>query len=79
MMKPTPARSLIANGKKVGEGRVEKTAGFKYSLYEGQDIGEDSGSPVDFDYAPPFKFTVKLHKVTVDLKEGGLARGSSGH
>jgi arylsulfatase len=60
--------TLLANGKKVGEGRVEKTAGIKYSLYEGQDIGEDSGSPVDFSYTPPFKFTGTLHKVTVELK-----------
>jgi arylsulfatase A-like enzyme len=60
--------TLLANGKKLGEARVEKTAGFKYSLYEGQDIGEDSGSPVDFDYTPPFKFTGKIDKVTVDLK-----------
>jgi arylsulfatase len=60
--------TLLANGKKLGEGRVEKTAGFKYSLYEGQDIGEDSGSPVDFDYTPPFKFNGRIEKVTVDLK-----------
>src|SRR5882762_5954376 len=60
--------TLLANGKKIGEARVEKTAGFKYSLYEGQDIGEDSGSPVDFDYTPPFKFNGKIQKVTVELK-----------
>jgi arylsulfatase len=59
---------LLANGKKIGEGRVEKTAGYKYSLYEGQDIGQDSGSPVDFTYTPPFPFTGQLHKVTVELK-----------
>jgi arylsulfatase len=60
--------TLLANGKKVGEGRVAKTAGFKYSLYEGQDIGEDSGSPVDPTYTPPFKFTGRIDKVTVELK-----------
>jgi arylsulfatase A-like enzyme len=60
--------TLLANGKKIGETRVDKTAGFKYSLYEGQDIGEDSGSPVDFDYTPPFKFTGKIQKLTLDLK-----------
>jgi arylsulfatase len=61
--------TLLANGKKIGEGRAEKTAGYKYSLYEGQDIGEDSGSPVDFSYTPPFKFNGKLDKVAVELKE----------
>jgi arylsulfatase len=60
--------TLLANGKKIGEARVQKTAGYKYSLYEGQDIGEDSGSPVAFDYTPPFKFTGKIQKVTVDFK-----------
>ena len=59
--------TLLANGKKIGQARVNQTAGFKYSLYEGQDIGEDSGSPVDFDYTPPFKFTGKIDKVTLDL------------
>jgi arylsulfatase len=60
--------TLLANGKKIGEGRAEKTAGYKYSLYEGQDIGEDSGSPVDFSYTPPFKFTGQIDKVVIDLK-----------
>jgi arylsulfatase len=60
--------SLIANGKKIGGGRVEKTASNKYSLYEGQDVGEDSGSPVDSTYTPPFKFDGKIDKVTVELK-----------
>ena len=62
------AITLLANGKKIGEGRVEKTTPFKYSLYEGQDIGEDSGSPIDFSYTPPFQFTGKLGRVTVELK-----------
>jgi arylsulfatase len=60
--------ALLANGKKIGEGRVEKTAPYKYSLHQGQDIGQDSGSPVDFTYTPPFPFIVQLHKVTVELK-----------
>jgi len=60
--------TLLANGKNVGTGRVDNTAGYKYSLYEGQDIGEDSGSPVDTTYTPPFKFTGKIEKVTVELK-----------
>jgi arylsulfatase len=60
--------TLLANGTKIGEARVAKTAGFKYSLYEGQDVGEDSGSPVDFDYTPPFKFSGRIIKVTVELK-----------
>ena len=60
--------TLLANGRKIGQGRVEKTTPFKYSLFEGQDIGEDTGSPVDFGYRPPFQFTGSLGKVTVELK-----------
>jgi arylsulfatase len=60
--------TLLANGTKVGEGRVERTAPYKYSLYEGQDIGEDGGSPVDFTYTPPFAFAGTLRRVTVELK-----------
>ncbi len=60
--------TLSANGRKIGEGRVEKTTPFKYALAEGQDIGEDTGSPIEFSYTPPFKFTGKLGRVTVELK-----------
>jgi hypothetical protein len=60
--------TLLANGRKIGEGRVEKTTPFKYALSEGQDIGEDTGTPVDFSYTPPFKFNGKLGRVTVELK-----------
>jgi hypothetical protein len=60
--------TLLVNGKKVGEGRVEKTTPYKYALAEGQSIGEDAGSPIDFSYKPPFKFTGKLGAVTVELK-----------
>jgi hypothetical protein len=33
-----------------------------------QYIGEDSRSPVDFSYQPPFKFGGKVNKVTVELR-----------
>jgi hypothetical protein len=55
---------LLANGQKIGEGRVEKTTEIKHSLYEGQDIG----LPVDFSHTPSFTFTGTLHKATVELK-----------
>ena len=60
--------TLLANGRKIGKSRVEKTTPFKYALAEGQDIGEDTGSPIQFSYTPPFKFTGKLGRVTVELK-----------
>ena len=60
--------TLYANDRKIGEGRVERTTPGSYSAFEGQDIGMDSGSPVDDSYSPPFPFAGKIAKVTVDLK-----------
>jgi arylsulfatase len=67
--------TLSANGRKIGEGRVGRTTPFKYSLFEGQDIGEDTGTPVDYSYKPPFKFNGRLGKITVELKPDGAAGG----
>ena len=60
--------TLSANGKVIAEGRLERTAPVTMSLGEGLDIGQDVGSPVDFTYNLPFKFTGKIEKVTIDLK-----------
>jgi arylsulfatase A-like enzyme len=62
------AVTLTANGKKIAEGRMEKSIPVQFSLGEGLDVGEDIGSPVDFTYKLPFKFGGKVEKVTVDLK-----------
>jgi len=56
------------NGRKVAEGTLPRTIPAMISLGEGMDIGEDVGSPVDFTYQPPFKFTGKIEKVTFELK-----------
>ena len=58
---------MTINGTKVGEGELPKTIPVQISIGEGLDIGEDIGSPVDFTYKPPFPFTGKIEKVTVDL------------
>ena len=60
--------TLLANGKEIGRAKVERTIPFKYSNYEGQDIGSDTGSPVELTYQMPFAFTGKLGAVTVELK-----------
>ena len=62
------AVTLSANGNHIAEGQVPKTIPATISIQEGLDIGEDVGSPVDFTYKPPFKFTGKIEKVTFDLK-----------
>jgi arylsulfatase len=60
--------TMSANGTKVAEGRLERTVPLVISLQEGLDIGMDNGSPVDFTYKPPFTFTGKIEKVTIELK-----------
>jgi len=62
------AITMIVNGSKIAEGRLKKTVPNKFSICEGLDIGMDVGSPVDFTYTPPFAFTGKIEKVTIDLK-----------
>jgi len=60
--------TLSANGKQLAQGQVPKTIPATISIGEGMDIGEDAGSPVDFTYKLPFKFTGRIEKVTFDLK-----------
>jgi len=62
------AITMSANGKKIVEGRLERTIPIKLSLGEGLDVGMDVGSAVDFTYKLPFVFTGKIEKVTVELK-----------
>lgn len=62
--------TIMVDGRKVAEGRIEHTIPIRFSLDEGLDIGEDVGTPVVEDYANkmPFKFTGIIQKVTIDLK-----------
>ncbi len=62
--------TLTVDGKKVGEGRIEKTTPLgKYSLDESFDVGQDTGTPVidEYDAKMPFKFTGTLRKVEIKL------------
>lgn len=60
--------TLLANGQKVGAGKLPKTVPLQFSLGEGVDVGRDSGSAVGDNYELPFEFTGKIEKVTVELK-----------
>ena len=60
--------TLLANGRKVGEGKLPKTVPLQFSLGEGVDVGCDSGSAVSDQYRLPFEFTGKIEKVTVALE-----------
>ncbi|MBB6095812.1 arylsulfatase [Povalibacter uvarum] len=59
--------TLSVKGAKVAEGRLSKTIPALISLNEGMDIGEDVGSPVDFSYKPPFRFTGEIEKVRFEM------------
>ena len=61
--------SLKVDGKEVAKGRIEKTIAIRFSLDETWDVGEDTGTPLDFGvYDVPFKYNGELEKVTVVLK-----------
>jgi len=60
---------ILVNGKKVAEGRIERTQGMAFSADEGADVGVDRGTPVTEDYTErESKFTGRIHKVAVELK-----------
>jgi len=63
--------TIFVNGRKVAEGRIERTQAMIFSADEGADVGEDGETPVVEDYGipAPYKFTGRIVKVTVDLKE----------
>jgi arylsulfatase len=61
--------TLLVNGKNVATGRIERTQCCIFSADEGADVGADDGTPVTEAYNVPFKFTGKIGKVTIELKE----------
>jgi len=63
------AGTLYVNGKNVATGRIDQTQCCAFSADEGADVGADEGTPVTDAYQGPFKFTGKIDKVTVELKE----------
>ena len=64
--------TLLVDGKKVAQGRIERTLPFRLSLDETLDCGEDTGTRVSADYRVPFKFTGDLKKVVIDLTPENL-------
>lgn len=61
--------TILVNGKTVATGRIERTQCCFYSADEGTDVGADEGTPVTEAYKVPFKFTGKIRKVMIELKE----------
>ncbi|HWY71371.1 MAG TPA: arylsulfatase [Terriglobales bacterium] len=59
---------LYVDGKKVGEGRVERTHRFLFSLDETLEVGCDVGEPVSADYGPGGnEFSGKINWVQIDI------------
>jgi len=64
--------TLYLNGKKVGEGRLERTQPGIFSVDDAADVGVDEGTPVVEDYQPrDGKFTGTIGQVLVAVKELG--------
>jgi len=63
--------TILVNGEKFAEGRIERTQPLAFSGDEGADVGEDGETPVVEDYgiAAPYRFTGKIAKITVDVME----------
>jgi len=66
--------TLTVNGKRVAQGKIDRTIAVRISADETMDIGEDTGTPVVEDYVDkmPFKFTGDLKKVVIELGKSGL-------
>jgi hypothetical protein len=61
--------TIYVNGKDVATGRIDQTQCCIFSADEGADVGADEGTAVSEAYQVPFRFTGKIDKVTIDLKE----------
>jgi arylsulfatase A-like enzyme len=61
--------TILVNGQKVASGRIDNTQANVFSADEGADVGLDEGTAVTKAYTIPFKFTGKIGKVTIELKE----------
>lgn len=61
--------TIEVDGRKVAEGRIDRTEPNSFSIDDGADVGLDGGMPVTEDYKDrDNKFTGKIRKVTIDLK-----------
>jgi hypothetical protein len=62
--------TLWANGKQIGDGRLEHTVPIAFTSYSGMDIGRDNGLVVDLPYEKkaPYVFTGTVKNVVFDLR-----------
>ena len=63
------AGTILVNGEKVAEDRIERTQGLVFSADWCEDVDPEGETNVPSDYKEgDNKFTGKIHKVTVELK-----------
>jgi hypothetical protein len=64
------AVTLWANGRQIGDGRLDHTCSMLFTTYAGMDMGRDNGGVVDDAYEDkaPYAFTGTLRNVVFDLK-----------
>jgi hypothetical protein len=64
------AVTLWANGRQIGEGRLDKTIALLFTTYAGMDMSRDNGGVVDLAYEDraPYAFTGTVKQVVFDLK-----------
>jgi hypothetical protein len=70
--------TLSVDGSEVGSGTIPKTVPFKYSLSENQDVGTDTGTPVTYDYTPPFDFQGTLEEAVKTFASNSRRATSGG-
>jgi arylsulfatase len=62
--------TLYVDGAKVGEGRVDRSHAFLFSMDETMDVGCEAGEPVSPDYGPRDNaFSGKIGWVRIDIDE----------
>jgi arylsulfatase len=61
--------TLAVDGKSIGSKRFARTIGYRMSLDETLDIGQDRGMPVSEDYRVPYRSRGNMERVTVTLKK----------
>jgi arylsulfatase A-like enzyme len=62
--------TILVNGQKVADGRIDVTQAMLFSADEGADVGEDGETPVVEDYGvpAPYQFTGHIEKITAEVQ-----------
>ena len=73
--------TLFVNDAQVGQGRIDNTVGYTFSLDEGMDVGMDLASPVSEEYADgdnAFTGTIDFVQIDIGRRRRQLHAGPGG-